>query len=109
MVVVTPQELAAGFRLAGVHTRVARDVAEAARQVQEVCDDPEVGVVGVHEPFLAGFPSARRRQLEACVSPVVVALPAGLGAGDVQQRRARLAERLQRAVGYRLSFAPEEL
>lgn len=108
MVVVTLSELAPGFRLAGVRTRVAGDPVEAAECVEELLADADTGVIALHEPFIRGMSAELRQRLEAMVSPLVVPLPAGDRVETPGQRRARLTEMLQKAVGYRIAFRSDE-
>ncbi len=107
LVIVSPPELAAGFRLAGVAVRVAADPIEAGAVLEQIVADGERGVVAVYEPYLAALDDEARRRLDSSVSPVVVGLPTGLGAGEEGGRRALLVARLQRAVGYRITFGGE--
>lgn len=108
VVAVVPPELEAGFRLAGVDTRPVTDVAAAGQQVAALLSEGERGVIAVYEPFFAAFSPPRRARLEASVAPVVVAVPSGLVVHGEAGRRARLVARLQRAVGYHISFGEEE-
>jgi vacuolar-type H+-ATPase subunit F/Vma7 len=108
LTVVSPPEMEPGFRLAGAAVRIAADASEAARAVTGLIADGERGVIAVYEPYLAEFDPVQRNQWEASLSPVIVALPAGLGAEPVAGRRSRLAGLLQRAVGYHIAFGDEE-
>lgn len=104
LVVVVPGELAGGFRLAGVDTAVAADDGAAAIEVRRLIDAGEQGVVAVYEPFLEGFDPEWRSRLELSVAPVVLSLPSGLEEEPGLSLRARLSARLQRAVGYHVTF-----
>ncbi len=103
-VVIAPPELAGGFQLAGAAVREALDSAEAAQAVAALIEDGERGVIAVYAPFLNEFDGENRQRMLQSVSPVVVALPAGLEAEAAASRRARLAGLLQRAVGYHITF-----
>jgi vacuolar-type H+-ATPase subunit F/Vma7 len=108
LVIVVPPELGAWFRLAGAETRIADDARSARLRVEELFEEGERGVVAVYEPFFADFERGDRERLELSVAPVVVPLPSGIGAVGDAGRRARLAARLQRAVGYHVTFGEEE-
>ncbi|MFO7547612.1 MAG: V-type ATP synthase subunit F [Acidimicrobiia bacterium] len=108
LVIVTPPELDTWFRLAGAETRIAEDADSARSRVEELLHEGERGVVAVYEPFFAGFERGYRERLELSVAPVVVPLPSGIGVEADSGRRARLAARLQRAVGYHVTFGEEE-
>lgn len=108
LVVIVPQDLASGFRLAGADTRVVDDTEDAGQTLDDVLREGERGVVAVYEPYLEKLAPDRRRQLEMSVSPVVVALPTGVASEGEGARRARLVARLQRAIGYHITFGEEE-
>jgi vacuolar-type H+-ATPase subunit F/Vma7 len=108
LIVVTTAELAPGFRLAGAAVRVARSAPAAADVICRLIDEGETGVIGVHEPFLAGLAPSLRRRLEEMPSPVIVALPPGTVGGDLRRRRERLADLLRRAVGWHMTFRATE-
>ncbi len=105
---VTTAELGPGFRLAGAEVHVATGIDEAERMLNGLLADAEVGVVGVHAPFLDQFDPALRSRLDDMVAPVVVAVPAGTTAVGPSEHRARLAGMLQRAIGHRMSFFEDE-
>lgn len=102
--IVAPPELTAGFRLAGAATHAALDGNEAAGVVLELMTQGEQGVIGVYEPFYAGFEYGFRDRLEQSVIPVVIAVPSGFGTEEFPTRRARIAALLRRAVGYHITF-----
>lgn len=107
LVVAVPAEMVAGFELAGADTRVVAGSEEADALLGTLFGEGERGVIGVYEPFLAGLDPGRRARLEASVAPVVVPIPTGLAAEAAAGRRARLIARLQRAVGYHITFEEE--
>ena len=61
-----------------------------------------------HSHILSKKTRKRKRRLRASVSPVVVELPTGIGAEPDHVRRTRLATRLQRAIGYHITFGDDE-
>lgn len=107
IVAVVPPELEPGFRLAGVETRAAADAATAEQHVSALLAAGERGVIGVYEPYFAAFDPHRRAGLEGSVAPVVVPVPTGLAVEGEAGRRARLVARLQRAIGYHISFGDD--
>lgn len=105
-VVVTPPELADGFRLAGAATLVAAPGGDAAAAVQTLAAREDVGLVLVIEDVWRTVPERARASLENLARPIVLGIPAG-AAGDVRARRAMLGEALQRAIGHRIQLAGE--
>ena len=108
LVVISPEELADGFRLTGVAVEQAETPADAQRAVRDLISRGESGVIAVSRPLFDGFEDDLRRRLKASVSPVVVELPTGVGVEPDELRRSRLADRLQRAIGYHVTFGEDE-
>jgi vacuolar-type H+-ATPase subunit F/Vma7 len=108
LVVISPEELVSGFRLAGVDVEVADDGAGAEVVIRHLLRQGERGVIAVYAPFFAAIDEDLQRRLRASVSPVVVELPTGIGAEPDHVRRTRLANRLQRAIGYHITFGDDE-
>lgn len=107
LTIVTPAELATGFRLAGAGVRSVTDDAQAATAVQDLIAQGERGVIGVYEPFFQRFDPGLRERLEQSVVPVVIAIPSGFGMDEGATRRARIAALLRRAVGYHITFGED--
>lgn len=107
-VVVTPPELADGFRLAGVATFVVAPDVDAATSVQSLAAREDVGLVLVTEDVWRAVPERARGSLENLARPIVLGIPAGMG-GDVEARRAMIGEALQRAIGHRIQLSGEPL
>lgn len=107
-VVVVPSDLEPGFLLAGIPTIAVTDPEEAERQTARLLSEGAEGVVAVYEPYLNGFDPDLRHRAEVSLSPVVVPLPPGTGPTDARARRARISALLGRAVGYQITFGPEE-
>jgi vacuolar-type H+-ATPase subunit F/Vma7 len=107
LIVVTGEDRAPGFRLAGVGVEVARSPDAAARVVSGLLAEGRGGVIAVDEPLLAGLDPRTRQRFEESVDPMVVSLPSGVREPG-EARRARLAAMLRRAIGYRITFGTEE-
>ena len=107
LIIVAPEELEAGFRLAGVDVRTAADGAAAAGEVGRLVAEGERGVIGVYEPFFTQFDARLRERLQQSVVPVVIAVPSGFAEVSGEARRARIAALLTRAVGYHITFGED--
>ena len=101
---VTPPDLAVGFRLAGTDVVAVDDAASTEAALERLAADPEVGVIGVYAPFFERLDPEARRGYEDSVAPVVLPVPVGAVGTEAIDHRARLASLLQRAIGYRISF-----
>lgn len=108
LVVVSPTDLADGFRLAGVATVVSDDASQAGEAIRQLLADGERGVIAVYSPLFEGLDPDLQRRLHASVAPVIVELPTGSGAEEDDARRLRLAERLRNAIGYHVTFSEDD-
>ena len=108
LLVLAPPDLENGFLLAGVEVRTVTGVADAEQAVDHIVTDGLVGVVAVYEPFLSGMSAERRDRLERSLVPVVLPLPTGSGQESAAAHRARLLGRLQRAIGFHVTFGEED-
>jgi vacuolar-type H+-ATPase subunit F/Vma7 len=108
LIVISPLELVAGFRLAGVDVEVAESAERAEAVVRDLLRQGERGVIAVYGPFFAELDDDLQRRLRSSVSPVVVELPTGIGTEPAHLRRTRLADRLQQAIGYHITFGDDE-
>ena len=106
--VVTPPELAPGFRMGGATVHTVDSADQAAEMVDALVTEGERGVIGVYAPWFDEFDRLRRARLEDSIAPIVVAVPSGLMAESDADRRARLAGLLQRAIGYHITFEERE-
>jgi vacuolar-type H+-ATPase subunit F/Vma7 len=105
--VICPEELAAGFRLAGVRASSPESRDALARLLGELADREAELVLAVHAPYLDDLPAGLRHRLDEVARPLVIALPSGEPA-EAEDRRARLLRLLQRAVGVQFTFDTEE-
>lgn len=108
--VIVPPELAAGYRLAGVHTETAASAAAAGQVLDRILtgsDHP--GVIAMHAPYLRDLDERWQHRLAQPSGFLVTALPGG-EARDGEPSRAgeSLRDLLARAVGYEFTFDPEE-
>ena len=108
LVVITTTELGPGFRMAGVRTRAAGDGDEAVAMLREEMQHQETAVIALHAPYFDALDARERGVVDASLRPVVVALPPGDVVETADQRRAELAERLRRAVGYHITVHGED-
>jgi vacuolar-type H+-ATPase subunit F/Vma7 len=104
LIIVPPPELEGGFLLAGVEVKRSTDPQSVADFLDQLVNERMEGVVAVHEPYLDALPADRKRRLDHSLTPVVVALPAGVECENEADRRARLLDRLQRAIGFQVTF-----
>lgn len=106
LLVLTPRELAVGYRLAGATTIEVASTAQTAAALEELLTS-EDGVIAVHAPYYDTLPRPLRRRLDSLRVPLVVPLPAGTATEPAGERRQRLLELLRQAIGYEITFGDE--
>lgn len=93
--------IAVGFRLAGVATDEVATVDAAARRLEELAGQPDVGVVLMEQSLFDEIPDLLRRRLSRRALPVIVPVPrATREAGTSGEEY--ILELLRRAIGYRV-------
>jgi vacuolar-type H+-ATPase subunit F/Vma7 len=90
-----------GFALAGVRAVPAGDSPEAAREIEQLLSDPDLGVLLVEDSLYGALPGEVRERLERRAVPVVVPFP-GPQREAQPSAEAELVELLRRAIGYRV-------
>jgi vacuolar-type H+-ATPase subunit F/Vma7 len=100
--VVCRPAIAAGFRLSGLRPTVAPDVAEGARRLAGMLDQPDAGVILAEEDFFSALPDAARRALARRPLPMVIPFPMPTWAAVSETPETYIAELLRRAIGYRV-------
>lgn len=99
--VVCGPAVAPGFRLTGLPVREAVTPADAARALEELARQPEVGVVLVEQRLYDGVEEEERAALERRALPIVVPFP-GPAWAHVEDAEAYVVRLLRRAIGYRV-------
>ena len=108
VVIITEPNLAPGFQMARVETIAARSAAEAQAQLEQLRSSDDVSVIAIHAPFLAEMDETLQRDIEMQVMPLVIALPTGTAQAAGYTRREQIAHMLRRAIGFQITFQPEE-
>jgi V/A-type H+-transporting ATPase subunit F len=82
--VVGPEEFVVGFRLAGIRKVYGVTPDKLLETIVKVMDEPEVGILAVHQDDLQKLPSQLRAKMMESVDPVVI--PVGLEEGDMRDK-----------------------
>ena len=107
MVITTP-DLAPGFRLAGVETFAVESPDKAERVLRELLEGDEASLIAVRQDLLRSIDPRLRRQVETSYRPLVMLIPGGTPASPGEGRQRYIAELIRRAVGFHITFGPEE-
>lgn len=108
LVVISDQESALGFQLAGVETAVADDGESAQAILTRHLSDESIGLIAINTALFERISAAARQRAEKSYHPVVVVLPAGGAVIGLRSRRDYLTEQIRRAIGFHITFAGDE-
>lgn len=106
LIVITTEELALGYRLAGAATTAVTSADEARRALARFLAEPDVAVIAIHGPYYDALPASLLDELTTRILPVVIDVPTG-AAAERKGRRARLADMLRHAIGHQITFRTE--
>lgn len=95
-------EVGAGFALASLRTVDAATPEEARERLQQLLEQPEVGVVLVEERYYDRFPDDLRRQIGRRPLPMVVPFPEPVWEAGRPAAEAYIVELLRQVIGYRV-------
>ncbi|MCU0851721.1 MAG: V-type ATP synthase subunit F [Thermoplasmata archaeon] len=82
--VVGSEEFVVGFRLAGIKKVYGVTPDRLLETIVKVMDEPEVGILAVHQDDLQKLPPQLRTKMMESVDPVVI--PVGLEEGDMRDK-----------------------
>jgi len=108
LMVITTPDLAPGFRLAGVETFPVESSDTAEQVLRELLEGDEASLIAVRQDLLDSIDPRLRRQVETSYRPLVMLIPGGTPASPGEGRRRYIAELIRRAVGFHITFGPEE-
>lgn len=100
MMVVTDNETADGFRLAGVDVRGVAPEEDCQAVLSEMLNDDSIGVMAVNQAFLNDIDERLRLRMERSNRPVVVLIPVGREQLGGAEKREYVARLIRRAVGF---------
>ncbi len=74
-VIVTDQDRASGFRLAGVEVMVAGTVDEARNVIPPLLYKDDIGIVAVNEEFMLSLDEKLMDRIEKMHRPLIIPIP----------------------------------
>lgn len=107
LVVLSSPALADGFRLAGAAAVVAERGPDAARALEALLHEPDVGLALVTSDLWTSLSERLQTTVERLGRPIVLPIPAG-AVTDMAIHRQVLGEMLQRAIGFRIDLGADQ-
>jgi V/A-type H+-transporting ATPase subunit F len=107
LMVITTPDLAPGFQLAGAETFVVESAEEAKTVLQQLLEGDEASLIVLRQDLLGAVPPRLQRQIDASYRPVVMAIPGGTPTTSAEEHRRYIAELIQRAIGFHITFGTE--
>lgn len=98
-VVVTDQDRASGFRLAGVEVMVAGTLDEARNVIPPLLYKDDIGIVAVNEEFMLSLDEKLMDRIEKMHRPLIIPIPSKSKEVD---RRTYIERLLRKAIGYNI-------
>lgn len=110
LIIMTDEATADGFRLAGVDVIEASldDMTATKRQLVQLINDDDIGVIGIDEDLMAAVDEATRMKIDKLYRPIVIAIPAKKKLEVSETRHAFLASMIRRAIGFDIKIGREE-
>lgn len=100
--VMTGQENAEGFRLAGIDVAVVNSPSEAEKKIGKVLAGQGCGLLLVDDGIYEGIGEGFRKRLDREGLPVIVPLPMERGWGMEERGREYLLRLIRRSIGYHM-------
>jgi len=98
-VVVTDQDRASGFRLAGVEVLEAGTTEEARKVIPPLLYKDDIGIVAVNEEFMLSLDEKLMDRIEKMHRPLIIPIPSKSKEVD---RRTYIERLLRKAIGYNI-------
>ena len=104
VVVLTDNEPAAGFRLAGLEVHVAASPFEAERELLELLANKNIGIIALNEEFLENFSERVKKRIERGEHPIVFPFPSIKKWREAAPPEEYVVRLIRRAIGYHLKI-----
>jgi len=104
LVVLTDQDTADGFRLAGVDVHAVSSPEEARQTLGRLLNDDVSGIIAVNEEYMGHIDERMQKKIDSIYRPIVIPLPVRSVLGAGEERRIYLARLIRRAVGFDITL-----
>jgi V/A-type H+-transporting ATPase subunit F len=104
LVVLTDEETADGFRLAGVDVHEASSPEDARRKLAHLVDDDTSGIIAVNAAFMDVIDERLQNKIDSIYRPIVVSLPITEKLQVSEDHSAYLSRLIRRAIGFDITL-----
>ena len=104
LIVLTDEDTADGFRLAGVDVEVAETPEAASRRLNTLLDEEESGIIAVNERMMAAVDERTQHKIDSIYRPIVISLPIKERLEMGEDHRAYLSRLIRRAIGFDITL-----
>lgn len=104
LIILTDQNNADGFRLAGVDVVEAESPDDARQKLAHLVDDDDSGIIGINEAYMASIDERLRRKIDSIYRPIVIPLPIRETLRVEEDHKAYLSRLIRRAVGFDITL-----
>lgn len=107
LICIVREDVADGFRLAGIDVRVAQGPTDARQAIIDCLDTDDAGIIALDQRLATAVDERLERRLESLYRPVLVVLPLGETADVKALSQQRLQRLIRRAVGFDVTLKRE--
>lgn len=104
LTILTNEETAPGYRLAGVKVVEAQTPDAARGELVELLNDQKSGIIAIDENLATGIDAALQEKIDQLYRPVVVLLPASTNLAEQKSRRMLIERLVKKAIGFELKL-----
>ena len=101
---LTDEDTADGFRLAGVDVEVVESPEDARMRLSELIDEDSSGILAVDERMMTEVDERLRKKIDSIYRPIVVSLPIRSRLEVGEDHAAYLARLIRRAIGFDITL-----
>jgi V/A-type H+-transporting ATPase subunit F len=104
LIVLTDEDTADGFRLAGCDVEVAESEETARKRLNNLLDEEDSGIIAVNERIMAVIDDRTQKKIDSIYRPIVISLPIKEKLEVGEDHRAYLSRLIRRAIGFDITL-----
>jgi vacuolar-type H+-ATPase subunit F/Vma7 len=104
VLVITYEDVAVGFKLAGVDVMTPRNDEDLSGLFESCIKNNEYGLVAVEESFLSRLHEGTRKKLDRAGKPIVVPISTPRKWARIEEADTYMARLIRKAIGYQIKI-----